>query len=226
MLNAEEPSRSRHLLQLELEAALLPPPAAASPAAAPPLAAPPPPAVQALALPPVVLWEMPLCGSPTPIGYIYDATPNPDGGLLAAASALFQVVHDPCPDLAAYQQDLGGLATIIPVNCLPDHILSLGLELMEGLFASSPVDILGTLFMAAYLSSPPPINMTFAASPQGPWSSRDPFSASPLVGGVYFGRQPMGGVSQTQGLGVPNSRFGCPKLNVRHLWGAFLGCGL
>ncbi len=57
---------------------------------------------------PVVLRVLPLRGSPAPVGFIYDATPDPvDGGLLAAASAFFshqghQVYHDPCPDLADY----------------------------------------------------------------------------------------------------------------------------
>jgi hypothetical protein len=36
---------------------------------------------------PVVLRVLPLRGSPAPVGYIYDATPDADGGLLAAASA-------------------------------------------------------------------------------------------------------------------------------------------
>jgi hypothetical protein len=38
-------------------------------------------------LSPMVLRVLPLWGSSTPIGFIYDATPDPDGGLLAAASA-------------------------------------------------------------------------------------------------------------------------------------------
>ncbi len=57
---------------------------------------------------PVVLRVLPLRGSPAPVGYIYDATPDADGGLLAAALAFFshrghQVFYDPCPDLAAYR---------------------------------------------------------------------------------------------------------------------------
>ena len=56
---------------------------------------------------PVVLRVLPLRGSPAPIGYIYDASPEADGGLLAAASAFFshqghQVFHDPCLNLAAH----------------------------------------------------------------------------------------------------------------------------
>ena len=73
-------------------------------------AVPPPPIVGGgtFSLPPVVLRVLPLRGSPAPVGFIYDETPNPvDGGLLAAASAFFshqghQVYHDPCPDLAEY----------------------------------------------------------------------------------------------------------------------------
>jgi hypothetical protein len=34
-------------------------------------------------LSPMVLWVLPLWGSSAPIGFIYDATPDPDGGLLA-----------------------------------------------------------------------------------------------------------------------------------------------
>jgi hypothetical protein len=218
MLDAEKPCCSRHLLQLEPEAGLLPPLARC-----PTSCCTPPPAVRAPAFPPMVLWVMPLCGSPAPapIGAIYDANPDPDGGLLTAASTFFshqghQAVHDPCPDLAAYLRDLGGLATIILIDHLPDHILLSGLELMEGFFAPSPVDILGVSFMAAYLSSPPPINTTSGASLQGPRSSGDPSSASPLAGGVGFGGQPMGGVPKSQGL---VSVGGLPRLQPL---GAFL----
>jgi len=70
----------------------------------------PPPVTRELALPPMVLWVMPLRGSPAPIGYIYDAKPLPGWGLLTAALAFFshqghQVVHvhDPCPDLGVYE---------------------------------------------------------------------------------------------------------------------------
>ncbi len=119
MLDADESCFSRRFLKLELEAGLLPPPAAVLP-----LAAPPSPAVRALALPPVVFWVMPLHGSPAPIGYIYDATPDPNGGLLVAASAFFfyqghQVVNDPCPDLTAYRRDLGGLEPSSPLTASP-----------------------------------------------------------------------------------------------------------
>ena len=110
-------------------------------------------------LSPVVLRVLPLRGSPAPVGYIYDATPDADGGLLAAAFAFFshhghQVFYDPCPDLAAYRQSRVVVLSIILVNRLPDHIFSLGLELLEGLLAPSPTDS-GTAFLAAYLASPP-----------------------------------------------------------------------
>jgi hypothetical protein len=182
---------------------------------------------------------MPLCGSSAPIRYIYDATPDPNGGLLTAASTFFshqghQMVHDPCPDLATYWRDLGGLAAIIPVDCLSNHILLSRLELMEGLCAPSPVDVLGELFMAAYLSSPPHVNTTSAARLQGLRPAGGSSSASPLMGGVGFGRQPMGGVSQPQGLGsvgglpglqplgdfLPaSSSVGGPRVDRLPLWG-------
>ncbi len=77
----------------------------------------------------VVLRVLPLRGSPAPIGCIYDATPDADGGLLAVALAFFshqghQVFHDPCPDLAAYRRSWGVVSSIVPVDRLPDHILS------------------------------------------------------------------------------------------------------
>jgi len=105
----------------------------------------------------MVLQVLPLCGSSAPIGYIYDATPFPDGGLLAAALAFFshqghQVAHDPCPNLSVYRSTLDPMAPIILVYCLPDHILSSRLKLMEGLVAPSPVDVFATSFMSEYLS--------------------------------------------------------------------------
>jgi hypothetical protein len=107
----------------------------------------------------VVLRVLPLRGFPAPVGYIYDATPDADGGLLAAASAFFfhqghQVFHDPCPDLETYCRSRGVVLLVVPVDRLPDHILSLGLELLDGLFAPSPTDS-ETAFMAAYLAPPP-----------------------------------------------------------------------
>jgi hypothetical protein len=86
----------------------------------------------------MVLRVLPLRGSSAPVGFIYDATPDPDGGLLAAALAFFshqahQVFHDPCPDLAEYHRAMGMSAlTVVSVGRLPDHLLSSGLELMSG----------------------------------------------------------------------------------------------
>ena len=105
----------------------------------------------------VVLRVLPLCGSPAPVRYIHDAAPDADGGLLAAASAFFsnqghQVFHNPCPDLEAYRWTRGVVSSIVPVDCLPDHIYSLGWALLEGLFAPSLTDS-GSAFMAAYLTS-------------------------------------------------------------------------
>jgi hypothetical protein len=160
MSDTEEPCRSRRLVQFELEAGLLPPSATASPAAAPPLAAPPPPAVRAPALPPVVLRMMPLRGSPAPIGYIYNATPDADGafwqwGWRFSPIQGHQVFHDPCPILDAYCWAMGVTSPIVSIDRLPNHILSFGLEILEGLFAPSLTNSLGTAFMAAYLTSPP-----------------------------------------------------------------------
>ena len=106
-----------------------------------------PPAAPVPALPPVALRVLPLCDSPTPIGYIYDAAPDPTGGLLTAALVFFshqghQVVHNPCPDISAYRSALGRGATVIPVDNLSNHFLSSGLDLLDGLFSPSPVDTL------------------------------------------------------------------------------------
>ena len=115
-------------------------------------------------LPPVVLRVLPLRGSSAPVGFIYDATPDPvDGDLLATASAFFfhqghQVFHDPCPDLAAYCRSMGvPPSTVVPVNCLPDYLRNSGLEILAGLAAPSLTDtnFAGTAFMAAYLSPSP-----------------------------------------------------------------------
>jgi hypothetical protein len=125
---------------------------------------PPPPAVGGgtFSLPPVILRVLPLRGSSAPVGFIYDATPDPvDGGLLAAASAFFshqghQVFHDQCPDLDEYCRASGvSLASVVPVDRLPDYLLSSGLEIMAVLRSPSPTDttVGGMTFMAAYLSS-------------------------------------------------------------------------
>jgi hypothetical protein len=191
------PCRSHRPLQLELKAGILPLPVAA-----------PPPVERTLALPPVVLCVMPLRGSPAPIGYIYNATPDPDGGLLAAASAFFshqghQVVHNPCPDLGAYCRTLGVGAIIIPVDNLPDHILLSGLDLLESLFAPSPVDVLGMSFMAAYFSSPAPGVLASMGGPPTSGSVGGPCSASSFVGGTMVSGQPMGGTSRAFSCGPP-----------------------
>jgi hypothetical protein len=93
----------KHVLPLAPPA---PPPSAwggAAPLQPPPLAA----GAGAATLPPVVLRVLPLRGSPPPVGYIYNATPDADGGLLASALAFFshhghQVFHNPCPNLDKY----------------------------------------------------------------------------------------------------------------------------
>jgi hypothetical protein len=197
MSDDDMPCWSRRLLQLEFKAGILPLPVAA-----------PPPVERTPALPPVVLRVMPLCGSPAPIGYIYDATPDPDGGLLAAALAFFshqghQVVHDPCVDLGAYRRALGVGAIIIPVDNLPNHILLSGLDLLESLFAPSPVDVLGTSLMAAYVSSPAPGVLASMGGPPTSGSVGGPCSASPFVGGATVSGQPMGGTSRSFSCGPP-----------------------
>jgi hypothetical protein len=110
-------------------------------------------------LSPMVLWVLPLWGSSTPVGFIYDATPDPDRGLLATALAFFshqghQVFHDPCPDLAEYCRAMGVLASaVVSINHLPNHLLLSGLELMLGLRAPSLTNakFMSTMFKAAYL---------------------------------------------------------------------------
>jgi hypothetical protein len=110
-------------------------------------------------LSPMVFQVLPLWGSSTPVGFIYDATPDPDGGLMAAELAYFshqdhQVFHDPCPNLAEYCWAMGVSAlAVVSVDRLPNHLLSWGLELMLGLRAPSPTNakFMGTMFMATYL---------------------------------------------------------------------------
>ena len=144
----------------------------------------------------VVLRVLPLRGSPAPVGYIYDDTPDADGRLLAAALAFFshqghQVFHDPCPDLEAYRWTRGVVLSVVPVDHLPDHILSLGLELLDGLFAPLPTNS-GTAFMAAYLASPS------LATPQLASGDRSVASGLGFARGVS---SVMGGV----GVNVPSS---------------------
>ena len=54
------------------------------------------------------------------------------------------------------------VSSVVPVDRLPDHILSLGWELLEGLFAPLPTDS-RTSFMAAYLASPPLVTPSHAS---------------------------------------------------------------
>jgi hypothetical protein len=97
-------------------------------------------------LSPMVFWVLPLWGSSASLGFIYDATPDPDGGLLAAALAFFshqghQVFHNPCPNLAKYRWAMSVSAlAVISVDRLPNHLLSSGLELMLVLRAPSPTN--------------------------------------------------------------------------------------
>ena len=107
----------------------------------------------------LVLRVLPLRGSSAPVGFIYDATPDPIyGGLLAAASAFFthqghQVFHDPCPDFVAYCRSMGlQPSTVVPVDRLPDYLLSSGLEILAAAPSPTDIELTGTAFMAAYLS--------------------------------------------------------------------------
>ena len=87
----------------------------------------------AFSLPPVVLRVLPLRGSSAPVGFIYNASPDPvNGGLVAAASAFFshqghQVFHDPCPDLEAYCCSMGvPPLTVVNIDRLPGYLLTSG----------------------------------------------------------------------------------------------------
>ena len=59
----------------------------------------------------VVLRVLPLRGSPAPIGCIYDATPDADGGLLAAALAFFINTAGPS-GLSRPLPRFGGLSSV------------------------------------------------------------------------------------------------------------------
>jgi hypothetical protein len=174
---------------------------------------PPPPLVAgagAATLPPVVLQVLPLRGSPAPVGYIYNATPDADRGLLAAALVFFshqghQVFHDPCQDLDEYLWAMSVLLPIIPVDCLPDHILLSGLELMEGLFTPSPTNSFGTAFMAVYLVPPPsPRSVPLGGLAAPPVVSG---GCSVAPGGIFAGSM----LSPTRGIGVT---MGASPLNM------------
>jgi hypothetical protein len=200
-----------------------PPPSArggAAPSPPPPLAA----GAGAATLPPVFLQVLPLRGSPAPIGYIYDATPDADGGQLAAVLAFFshqghQVFHDPCLDLDKYLRAMSVLLLIISVDRLPDHILSSGLELMEGLFTPSSTNSFGTAFMAAYLVPPPSLRSVPLGGLAAPPAISGGRSVAP--GGISAGSvlSPTRGIGVTVGaspfnmggLGVPQ---GIPVLNM------------
>jgi hypothetical protein len=177
----------------------------------------------------MVIWlpdplVLPLRGSPAPVGYIYDATTDADRGLLAAALAFFshhghQVFYNPCLDLDEYRRAMSVSLPIIPVDHLPDHILFSGLELMEALFTPSPTNSFGTVFMAAYLESPPSLcSVPLGGSAAPPGVSGDRLVAP---GGVPAGSvlSPMRGIGvnvgaslfNMGGLGVPE---GMPVLNM------------
>jgi hypothetical protein len=78
--------------------------------------------------------------------------------------------------------------------------------------------------MAAYLSPPPPVDMTLAMGIQGPRSSRGPSSSSPLAGSLGLGVPPMRGVSQPHDSasvgGFPGSRPLMDCLPASPPWGA------
>jgi hypothetical protein len=139
----------------------------------------------AFPLPPVVLRVLPLQQSSAPVGFIYDASPDPvDGGLVAAASAFFshqghKVFHDPCPDLEAYCRLMGvPPLTVVNIDRLPDYLLTSGVEILASWAAPSPTGaaLAGTAFMAAYLS--PSSSGVGTSRPLGPSSS----SARPMGG--------------------------------------------
>jgi hypothetical protein len=141
----------------------------------------------------MVLKVLPLWGSSPFISYIYDATPDPEEDLPAAALAFFshqgnQVFHDPCPDLAEYPQAMGVSSTsaVLSVDRLPNHLLLLGLELMVSLCALSPTDaeFTGTMFMAAYLLPSPQVSSSGGGPPASSWvASRGNCCTACLFGG-------------------------------------------
>ncbi len=135
-----------------------------------------------------------------------------------------QVFHDPCPDLEEYLRAMSVSLLIIPVDRLPDHILSSGLELMEGLFTPLPTNSFGTAFMAVYLVPPPsprsvPLGGLAAPPVISGGRSVAPGGVSagsmllPTRGiGVIVGASPfnMGGLGVPQGISVSNmGGLGC-----------------
>jgi hypothetical protein len=86
----------------------------------------------------MVLRVMPLRSSPGPIGYIYDATQMLMGVFLQghrhfSSHQGHQAFTNLCPNSEIYCRAMGVSTMIFSVNN-PNHILSSGLELMDGLF--------------------------------------------------------------------------------------------
>ena len=163
------------------DVAVPPPPFGGGGVSSPPI--PSGPAV--FSLPPIVLRVLPLQQSSAPVGFIYDASPDPvDGGLVAAASAFFshqghKVFHDPCPDLEAYCRSMGvPPSTVVNIDRLPDYLLTSGLEILASWAAPllTNAALAGTAFMATYLS--PSSSGVGTSRPLGPSSS----SARPMGG--------------------------------------------
>ena len=107
------------------------------------------------------------------------------------------------------------LLPIIPIDRLPDHILWSGLELMEALFTN----FFGTVFMAAYLETPPSLQsvpLGGLLAPQGVSGDRLVVPRGVPAGSVL---SPTGGIGVNVGsslftmgaLGVPE---GMPVLNM------------
>jgi hypothetical protein len=107
------------------------------------------------------------------------------------------------------------LLPIIPIDRLPDHILWSGLELMEALFTN----FFGTVFMAAYLETPPSLQsvpLGGLLAPQGVSGDRSVAPRGVPAGSVL---SPTGGIGVNVGaslftmgaLGVPE---GMPVLNM------------
>ena len=110
-----------------------------------------------------------------------------EGGLLAVSAAFFthqghEVFQDPCPDLAAYRQAGRITPTIVEVDCLPDHILSAGLDLLDSSPPSSAGDILGMSFIVEYLpaSLPPAVSRVDPVSLSAPFHGGSGGALAPL----------------------------------------------
>jgi hypothetical protein len=119
-----------------------------------------------------------------------------------------QVFHDPCLDLDKYPWAMSVSLPIILVDCLPDHILLSGLELMEALFTNS----FGTAFMAAYLKShPSPRSVPLGGLAAPPGISGDRLVAP---GGIPAGSMLLptrGHWCQHGGFSVQHGGFRCPR---------------